>query len=247
MKPSLSDFQKNFHPHCTAEQNIIIEQLYECLYAENQFPNAKTVNDILTWLDEKRATYHFKTQVIGIKDLDKWHIDPSSGNISHATGKFFQIIGVKVEGAKGREVLSWTQPMVHQQECGILGIICKKFNGIRHYLLYAKYEPGNTDVLQLSPTLQATASNLKLAHGGKKPLFAEYFEDGGRGKILTSVISVEDGGRFYMKTNRNMLVEIDEELNIPEGFIWVTLPQLRELLKKDNIVNSLARSVMGSW
>lgn len=228
-------------------EEIQLEQLWECLYAQNQFPNAKTIESILHWLEEKRKAYNFKTHVIGINELDKWNVDPATGIISHETGKFFRIIGVKIDGAKGREVLSWTQPMVHQQECGILGIICKKFNGIHHYLLYAKYEPGNIDVLQLSPTLQATASNLSRAHGGKKPLFAEYFEEGSPCRVLTSVVGVEDGGRFYMKTNRNILIEIDDDLEIPDDFIWVTLPQFKELLKKDNIVNSLARGVMGSW
>jgi len=168
--------------------------------------------------------------------------------ISHDTGKFFSIIGVKVSGAKGREVNSWTQPMMKQNECGILGIICQKKEGVMRYLLYAKYEPGNMHKLQLSPTLQATASNLGLAHGGKKPLFVEYFE-GNKGKVLVDAESVEDGGRFYLKTNRNIVVEIseNEKIQVPDDFIWVTLPQFKRLLRMDVVVNSLVRSVMGSW
>src|SRR3989304_6299671 len=88
--------------------------------------------------------------------------------------------------------------------------------------------------------------NKKSAHQGKKPIFAEYFEDSGKGKIFTSVISVEDVGRFYLKTNKIMIVEIDEELNIPENFIWLNLYQIKKLIKKDLIINSLARSIFGS-
>ena len=225
------------------EAENLIELLIESV------KNNDDVSEILNWLEEKRKNYQVDTQVIGINQLDKWNTDHDTGNISHESGKFFKVIGVKVAGARGREVLSWTQPMVHQQECGILGILCKKLNGIRHYLIYAKYEPGNTNKLQLSPTLQATESNLKLAHGGKKPLFAEYFEDETRGKRLVNVVSVEDGGRFYLKTNRNMVVEVaeDEQIEAPDDFIWLTLPQLKKLLKEDNVVNSLVRSVLGSW
>jgi len=138
--------------------------------------------------------------------------------------------------------------MMKQEECGILGVLCQRRDGVMHYLLYAKYEPGNLINLQLSPTLQATESNLHQAHGGKKPRFAEYFEDGGRGKVLVSVRGVEDGGRFYKKTNRCMIVEIpeDEEIGVPEDYIWLTLPQIKKLLKIDHAVNSLARSVFGS-
>ncbi len=247
--PTLEQFQTQFPSNLTNIQTIQIEQLWESLHAKNQFPNAQTTDDIMNWLEEKRKSYVVNTSIIGINELDRWHVEETTGHVYHESGKFFRIIGVKVDGAKGREVMGWTQPMVHQQECGILGILCKKFNGTRHYLLYAKYEPGNTDVLQLSPTLQATDSNLKMAHGGKKPLFSEYFEGNGKGNVLTNVTSVEDGGRFYMKTNRNMLVEVDkdEPLDIPDDFIWVNYPQLKELLAKQVVVNSLARSVMGSW
>jgi oxidase EvaA len=186
---------------------------------------------------------------VGINELEKWHVDQKTGNIYHESGRFYTVMGVKVSGAKEREVTSWTQPMIKQQECGILGILCQKKNGMRYYLLQAKYEPGNTAKLQLSPTLQATESNLKQAHKGKKPLFAEYFEEGGEGKVLVSVVGVEDGGRFYMKTNRSMLVEIDEneELDAPDNFIWINLYQLKRLMKMDLVANSLTRSVMGSF
>ena len=117
-----------------------------------------------------------------------------------------------------------------------------------NYLLWAKFEPGTIAGLQLSPTLEATESNLKRAHGGKKPLFAEYFEGGGRGKVLVSVVEVEDPGRFYHKTNRCMIVEApeNEEIAIPEDYIWLTLNQIKKLLKIDNVVNALARCVFGS-
>ena len=56
---------------------------------------------------------------------------------------------------------------------------------------------------------------------------------------------VEDGGRFYHKVNRSMLVEVDESENVPitEDYIWLTLPQIKKLLLVDLAVNSLARNV----
>ena len=64
-----------------------------------------------------------------------------------------------------------------QNENGILGIIRKKFNNKYKYLLQAKLEPGNINHLQLSPTVQATESNYKRVHGGKKnPIFRTFFK-----------------------------------------------------------------------
>lgn len=206
------------------------------------------IDGILKWLEEKRKNSPILVSEIAINELEKWAVDPKTGNISHESGKFYSIIGVKVHGAKEREVAAWTQPVIKQNECGILGILTKKIKGIRHYLLQAKFEPGNMHLLQLSPTLQATASNLKQAHQGKKPLLAEYFENLDKVRVLTSVESVEDGGRFFLKSNQNMIVEVSEEeqINVPDNFIWVNLYQLKKLMKKDLVANSLTRSVLGS-
>jgi len=225
------------------EVGFLVNQLADLLKSKEN----NDAKPILNWLDEKRRNYNAVTNEIGVKGLEGWHIE-KTGNIVHDSGKFFSIIGVKVTGAYDREVPSWTQPMMKQNECGILGILCKKINGTTHYLLQAKYEPGNMHKLQLSPTLQATESNLKQVHKGKKPLFAEYFEERGKGKVIVNVVSVEDGGRFYLKTNRNMIVEIDEneKIELPGNFLWVSLYQLKKLLKNDNVVNSLTRSILGS-
>lgn len=242
LKQDMFSIIKENKKEVTDEIEIAVEQLLELSKGSSD------ISQILNWLEDKRKNCPIQTEETGLIGLDKWNVDPNTGVVAHDSGKFFSLIGVKVKGADSREVSSWTQPIMKQQECGILGIIAKKINGIRHYLLYAKYEPGNLHKLQLSPTLQATESNLSLVHGGKRPRFAEYFEGGGKGKILTSVVSVEDGGRFYLKTNRNIIVEVDEreELDITNDYIWVTSAQLKKLLKVDNVVNSLVRSIIGS-
>lgn len=228
----------------TDEVRSSAEQLSDIIGSEND----ADITGVLKWLEKKRKDYSYKISEVPIHELDKWKTDPKTGHISHETGKFFQIVGIKVEGAGDREVVSWTQPIIKQHECGILGIIRQKRDGVMKYLLYAKSEPGAIVNPQLSPTLQATASNLARAHGGKKPRYAEYFEDGGKGKVIVSVEHVEDPSRFYLKTNRCMMVEIPESDNVetPEDYIWLTLPQIKKLLKTDKAINALARNVFGS-
>ena len=221
-----------------------VDQLTQVIEAQDM----ADITEILEWLSEKRKNYAVKVIEIPINQVEKWSAHPETGNIGHESGKFFTVLGIKVEGAQGREVLSWTQPILKQNECGILGILCQKKDGIMKYLLYAKSEPGAIINPQLSPTLQATASNLARAHGGNKPRFAEYFEEGGRGKVIVSVEHVEDPSRFYLKTNKCVIIEVPEEddVQITDDYIWLTLPQIKKLLKIDNVINALARSVFGS-
>ena len=245
-KKTLLDLIKNDGYEITKEITDAASELFEILDAQKL--KLDDIASAMEWLDKKRRAYNVTVKEISMNELDKWNVNPQTGHISHESGKFYSIIGVSVKGAMGREVVSWTQPMIKQEERGILGILCKKINGIRHYLLFAKFEPGTIAGLQLSPTLQATESNLKQMHGGKKPQFSEYFENEGMGTILVNVVEVEDPGRFYHKTNHCMIVEIpeDKEVAIPNDFIWLTFPQIKKLLKIDNVINALTRCVWGS-
>ena len=222
-----------------------IDTMIESLRDDNQI---NKLDYIIEWFKKKRDESDMIVEEIGINDLDKWNVDPNSGNIKHESGGFFEVIGIKASNTFDREVgkKGWTQPMIAKNPGGILGILMKKINGIPHYLLQAKAEPGNIRKLQLSPTLQATTSNLLKAHGGSKPLFAEYFDEENNPKIIYAKWQSEDGGRFHLKSNYNMIVEVkeDEELKIPDSFIWVTLYQIKQLMKIENFVGPHVRGII---
>ncbi|MAR70054.1 MAG: response regulator receiver protein [Nitrospina sp.] len=222
-----------------------IETLIESIRDDNQI---NKLDYIIDWFNKKREESDMVVEEIGINDLDKWTVVSDTGNIKHESGGFFEVIGVKASNTFDREVgkKGWTQPMIAKNPGGILGILMKKINGVPHYLLQAKAEPGNIGKLQLSPTLQATTSNLLKAHGGSKPLFAEYFDDENNPKIIYAKWQSEDGGRFHLKSNYNMIVEVnnDEELKIPDSFIWVTLYQIKQLMKIENFIGPHVRGII---
>jgi oxidase EvaA len=222
-----------------------IQIMLDSIRDDNQI---NKLDNIIEWFNKKREESGMLVKEIPINDLDKWSVNDISGDITHESGGFFEVIGVKVSNTFDREVgkKGWTQPMIANNPGGILGILMKKINGVPHYLLQAKAEPGNIGKLQLSPTLQATTSNLLKAHGGIKPLFAEYFDEPKNAKIIYAKWQSEDGGRFYLKSNYNMIVEVDdkEDINIPDSFIWVTLFQIKQLLKIENFVGPHIRGII---
>ena len=222
-----------------------LQTMVESIRDDNQI---NKLDYVIDWFNKKREESDMIVEEIGINDLDKWIVDKNSGNITHDSGGFFEVIGVKVSNTFDREVgkKGWTQPMIGKNPGGILGILMKRINGIPHYLLQAKAEPGNIGKLQLSPTLQATTSNLLKAHGGIRPKFSEYFDEPKNVKIIYAKWQSEDGGRFHLKSNYNMIVEVDvdEEFNIPDSFIWVTLYQIKQLLKIENFVGPHIRGII---
>ena len=220
-----------------------VDHFLSCIVKRTQ---PEKIQEVLQWLGEKRRQCRMQVDTIPMRDVEKWSVDPATGAISHESGEFFEVIGIHVAHGDQREQAEWCQPIIYQKEMGILGIICQQINGVRHYLLQAKAEPGNLHKLQISPTLQATISNLKRAHGGSKPLFAEYFEDPRPGRVIYATYQTEDGGRLYLKTNLNMLIEVDEDelTDIPENFRWFTMYEIKQLLKHENTVNLHVRSII---
>lgn len=209
-------------------------------------PQPEKIREILEWLGEQRRACQMQVDIIPMQDVKYWTIDPATGAISHESGEFFQVIGIHVTNGATREKAEWWQPIIYQKEMGILGILCKRVGGVRRYLLQAKAEPGNIHKLQISPTLQATVSNLKRAHSGYRPLFAEYFETPRPGSVVYATYQTEDGGRLHLKTNLNMLIEVgeDELLEIPDNFRWFTMYEIKQLLKHENTVNLHVRSII---
>lgn len=200
--------------------------------------------DFDDWFARGIQRHRFRIEQIPFAALDKWHFSESRG-LGHDSGKFFTIEGISVETNYG-SVPRWSQPIINQPEIGFLGFIVKRIRGIPHFLMQAKMEPGNINMIQLAPTLQATRSNYTRVHQGKSPPFLEYFRDAARRRVLVDVLQSEQGGRFLRKRNRNIVIEVgpDELTDVGEDYIWLTLGQIQRLLRRDNTINMDARTVL---
>lgn len=202
------------------------------------------LEELNLWLDNIQRTSDFSVKEIPFEELDKWYFDENGLNLRHESGKFFSIEGLRVQTDFNGVMQSWDQPIINQPEIGILGIVTKVINGTRYFLMQAKMEPGNINILQLSPTLQATKSNFSQAHKGKVPLYLEYFIDASKSTIIVDQLQSEQGGRFFKKRNRNMIVEVTDDIIVHDDFCWLTIFQLKQLIKIDNLINMDSRSVI---
>lgn len=204
---------------------------------------ATSTAEFHAWYAERcRAQVH-EVRRIPFDELRGWGFDPVTGNLGHHTGRFFTVMGLAVHGAAG-PVRHWTQPIISQPEIGVLGIAVRDIGGVLHCLMQAKAEPGNVNKVQLSPTVQATRSNYTGAHGGAAVPYLEHFRDVEAGRVLADVLQSEQGSWFYRKRNRNMVVEVGPEVEAGPDFCWLTVGQLHELLRVDNLVNMDARTVL---
>ena len=202
-----------------------------------------STQDHLSWLTGLKAKYDLHVSPCAINDMPEW--EKTKWEISRRDGKFFKIIGVNVT-ISNREVSSWCQPLVQPMQDGICAFIIKKINGVYHFLVQAKLECGNFDVMELAPTVQCLTGNAEEAI--IKPEFYDYIMNARKDQVLIDALQSEEGGRFYHEQNRNLLIEADEDfpLELPERYTWMTLRQIYKFLRFNNYLNIQARSIISA-
>ena len=201
--------------------------------------------ECLRWLSWHREESAFSVEQVPFSKLDSWYFTHDNGNLVHRTGRFFTIEGLQVRLAPGL-ITDWRQPIIVQREIGILGILTKEFDGVLHCLMQAKMEPGNSNLVQLSPTVQATRSNYMRVHQGASIPYLEYFAEPRDSEVLYDSLQSEQGCWFLHKRNRNIVVQTTSEVELRPEFCWLTIKQIHELLAVDDIVNMDARTVLST-
>lgn len=201
-----------------------------------------TTDAILSWIEEKNNDLKVTIVKNKLSDSPDWFYDEERGEIRNRKNSFFQVRGLK--HYKDGELMT-EQPILIQDEIGYLGIICKEINGVLHLLMQAKIEPGNVNKIQISPTIQATKSNFLQKHGGRRPAYLDFFLNTDRHTVIFDQIQSEQSSRFLGKRNRNIMIMVDDDVEVLPSHMWMTMGQLKQLLKIDNLVNMDTRTVLG--
>lgn len=200
-----------------------------------------STEELLNWIRTRNRELYVNIERISLNECTPWFYDSISGEITNKDKSFFQIAGIQQSYSTG-EILE--QPIIIQNEIGFLGIVCCKINNIWHYLMQAKIEPGNVNVVQLSPTIQATKSNFTQKHGGSKPPYLDLFLNMSPENIIVDQIQSEQSSRFLGKRNRNVILISKQQLAETASHKWMTLGQIKEFMHYDNLVNMDTRTVL---
>lgn len=207
--------------------------------------NLNETDEIISWITKIKSKYDLDVRQIPLKDVRRWKQDEYS--IYHEDKKYFSVIAVNVH-IDNREVKAWSQPLIKSAQEGIIAFLIKKINGVYHFLVQAKLEAGNFDIIELAPTLQCLTGNYRKGLSEYEPEFLNYVLNVKPGQILYSSYQSEEGGRFYREQNKNLIIEVDESfpIAVPENFTWMTLNQIQVFLKFNNYLNIEARSLISS-
>jgi oxidase EvaA len=177
--------------------------------------------------------------------MNHWVFDGDT--LHHEDNRYFEIIGVRSE-ISNREVSSWDQPMVHSLQEGLMGFVVKKINGVYHFLVQAKLEAGNFDVIEMAPTVQCLTGDYR---AGKNEYVVPYLDvvlNAPKDKIWYNSYQSEEGGRFFHDQNLNIIVEVGDDfpVEVKDNYCWMTLNQMLSFITYNNYLNSSARNLISA-
>jgi len=226
------------------EQHHVSPVGRDLFLSEMALSGCHTIDGILFWLTELKSKYELIVDRIPLRDVQDWQV--AECEIARSDRRFFRVLGVGVV-INNREVTAWCQPLVEPMQEGLCAFIIKKIKGIYHFLVQAKIECGNFDVVEMAPTVQCLTGNY-WGENAVVPPFVEYVLSEACKRVLYDTKQSEEGGRFYHEQNRNLIVEAGDEFSeqIPENFIWLTLGQIKEFLRFNNYLNIQARSLIAA-
>lgn len=200
-----------------------------------------SITDILSWMTSLKCQYELEVKSIPLKDIHDWYI--SDTEIYNNRGKYFKVIATEVS-INNREVKTWTQPLVKPLQKGLTAFVIKKINGVYHFLVQAKVELGNFDIVEMAPTVQCITDSYE---GNNSQPFVDYVLSVPKENIIIDTYQSEEGGRFYHEQNRNMIILDNDNIdvnNIPRNYMWITYEQLLIFLHFNNYLNIQARSLI---
>jgi oxidase EvaA len=197
----------------------------------------------LSWLTGLKSKYDLSVKFCPITEMPGWK--KTESEVVRDDKKYFKIVGVKVT-ISNSEVASWCQPLIQPMQQGLCAFIIKKINGVYHFLVQAKLECGNFDVIEFAPTVQCLTGNIY--DYPSMPPFTEYVLQAKNQQIIFDTLQSEEGGRFFKEQNRNMIVEVGDDfpLDLPQRYTWMTLRQIYKFLCFNNYLNIQARSLISA-
>jgi oxidase EvaA len=198
---------------------------------------AESILELKEFLRSTIELSKFELSVIKLSDQSEWQL--KDGALSHVTGGFFHVNGLKNTETE-EENLVFFQP-----QSALTGLALCRRNGTVYVLLQARVEPGNTGIGQYGPTIQSTPANYLGNHGGRKSSYVDLFNTfNPLARVIATSMQLDLGERYFQKSKAHVYVEVENLIETEQNMIWVALPSILKALELDNFLNADLRSLL---
>jgi len=217
------------------------EALLDSLFAINGECELPT-SAILGILERLRKKTPLGPAGCSLAKLAGWNLN--ADRLVDEEEKLFEVRGYRVH-APDREITHWDQPLVRDLGQGEVLLACQLRNGILHFLLRPSWEMGFLEGIQFGPSLQKPQTLEIFPPPDVSDPVSDLILQGDYTDHISTHFS-EEGGRFFQSISLYKIVEFPESVLIPDSdeYCWVTLGQIRQLLKSPGNFTNEARSAI---
>jgi len=203
----------------------------------------KPLRRLISWFTHQKVDVVKNTYLTSLDLVEGWSF--YDGGFKNRREYYFDIVGVTVF-APSREVSSWSQPLIKNVAGGIIALLAQVHNGVLHFLIQARFEPGLINSVEMAPTIQYTPKNYESNSGNLQPLFTEYLIENHMYEILVDTRLSDEGGRFFKSEQRHIIIKLqdEEKIEVPNNFAWMTLSQLQYFGSMELTVNIELRTLL---
>ena len=220
------------------EKKFTDVDLFKSIFHSEQ---SETLSGIYYELNNYKMFQDVRISSIPLNQLVDWDVDEYG--ITGRKKANFMVRYYDIE-ISGREVQSWTQPLFKAIDIATFGLIIKKTTAGTVFLVRGKPEIGSFDRLELGPCIQWEPTHIAADDDEVEKVFRRQLDV--RSSVKTDVILSEEGGRFYHEQNRNVIIEVPEEVlvNVPQGYSWANYGTLNYLIQVNNCLNIQLRNLL---
>lgn len=213
-------------------------------YFSNGAEESQGISETLRWLAQLRVQCSLRSRILPITALKNWKIE--QGEIREEcreagfAARHFAVV------ARGREVSSWDQPLIDSAGVGLVCLVAQRRCGMLQFLIKASYEIGFLEGVQLSASLCINPGQTVRAQNRFESELFSRIEKSNGAILHMECRQSEEGGRFYQDENRYQIVELTEDVILPESedCRWMTLGQIRQLISVPGTITIEARGAL---
>jgi len=207
--------------------SLINNELFESFHCDGLFKTNKQIKADIYKLREKTKP----PEIIPLRELAEYKVNKYG--VFSKNKRSFSIKYIDVQ-TKYREVPNWNQPIIESNGPGKVNLICARMGGILHFLFKPIAEPGLVNKIELSPS--------EVIEPGKRWPFKNRFDI--LRKVLIQSWQSDEGGRFYQDKSLYSIIDIGGVIPVPEGWVWMSLKQIRYFLNEGGWLTNESRSAL---
>jgi oxidase EvaA len=214
------------------------EALYNSIFLTSP---AETLTKVFQQLNDYKMFQDVAVVPVPLNRLVDWDIDEYGITCKKQADFMVRYYDIEISG---REVSKWMQPLFKAIGMATFGLVTKKICGVRKFLVKIKAEIGTFDGVELGPTVQWEPTHYLYNDNEVDKIFRKIVEM--RQGILCDVVLSEEGGRFYHEQNRNIIIEVGEDVLdiLPDGYLWTDYSALNYLVQVNNCLNIQLRNLL---